>query len=129
MGLAEYEKIGRIADNPTKELTGATGQIAVPKKAIAVVIVVRNMAPPASGKAMAAIVSVSASGFSIRAFFHLSTATKISSAPRAKTTKTPIKFKKGKNSRPPMSVYTKKESGKLRMICRRPIEVMKRLLV
>ena len=103
--------------------------MAVPKKAIAVVMLVRNMAPAASGKAMAAMISVSASGFSIRAFFHLSTATKISSAPRAKTTKTPIKFKKGKKSSPPISVYTKKESGKLRIICRSPMHVTKRLLV
>ena len=75
---------------------GATWQIVVAKKAAHVVDVVNSIAPAASGKAMDAIVSVDALGLSLRAFFHLSTATKTSSAPNAAATKTPIKFKNGK---------------------------------
>lgn len=57
--------------------------------------VVRNMALAASGKATMAICSVVAFLLSSRAFFHLSAATKMSSAPNANTTYTPIKFRKG----------------------------------
>jgi hypothetical protein len=70
-----------MMSNPQKManiLTGATGQMAVAKKATAVVKVVKNMADAASGKATAATYSVVSSGCSKRAFFHLSTATKTS---------------------------------------------------
>ena len=75
---------------------GATGQTAVPKKAIVVVRVVKSMALAASGKALAAIWAVEPRRFSMRAFFHLSTATNTSSAPSAKMTKMPcVKAKEG----------------------------------
>ena len=77
-------------------MIGATGQIAVAKKATAVVEVVNNMAPAASGRATAATSSVVAFGISKRAFFHLSTATNTSSAPNANKTNIPMKFKNGK---------------------------------
>jgi len=52
--------------------------------------------PAALGRAIAATSSVVKSMFASRAFFHLSTATKMSSAPIAKMTNKPMKFKKGK---------------------------------
>ena len=59
-------------------------QIHVAKKATAVVTVVKSIAPAASGKAISAISSVVASfGLELRALFHLSTATNISTAPIA----------------------------------------------
>ena len=78
-----------MTSKPTKTAKhkiGATGHTAVPKKATAGVKVVNNMAPAASGKALAAISCAGASGRAKRAFFHLSTATKTSSAPKAKIT-------------------------------------------
>jgi hypothetical protein len=79
-----------------KQRIGATGQIAVAKKATAVVDVVNNMALAALVKATDAISAVVPSGFSSLAFFHLSTATNTSSAPRAAATKNPMKFRNGK---------------------------------
>lgn len=75
---------------------GVTGQIIVAKKATAVVEVVSNIADAAFGSAIAAISSVDADCFAKRAFFHLSTATNTSSAPKAAATKTPIKLRNGK---------------------------------
>ena len=103
---------------------GATGQIAVAKKATAVVDVVNNIAPEdltkqkyillihnfterncnlgkndipaASGRAIPATSSVVRSLLCSRAFFHLSTATNISSAPSAKITNKPMKLRNGK---------------------------------
>lgn len=49
---------------------GATGQSAEPKNAIDVVIVVKIMAYPALGRALAAISSVLAYRFLMRKFFH-----------------------------------------------------------
>ncbi len=82
--------------NIAKHKIGVTGQIAVAKNATAVVAVVKNIADAASGNARAATSSVFPDGLSKRAFFHLSTATKISSAPNAAATNTPMKFKNGK---------------------------------
>lgn len=82
-----------------KHRIGATGQRAVAKKAIAVVDVVSSMALAALGNATIAISSVVASGYLILAFFHLSTATKTSSAPKAATTNIPMKFNTGKLDR------------------------------
>ena len=89
-----------MTNKPTKTAKhkmGATGQTAVPKKATAVVRVVNNMAPAASGKALAAISCGGAFGRANRAFFHLSTATKTSSAPKANRTNIQIKLRNGKN--------------------------------
>ena len=82
--------------NKAKHRIGVTGQMVVAKNATAVVDVVNNIAAAASGKAMAAISCVVKDGFSILAFFHLSTATKTSSAPSAAATKIPMKFRNGK---------------------------------
>jgi hypothetical protein len=82
--------------NMAKHLSGATGQTVVEKKAAAVVMEVRNIAPAASGKANLATSCVEPFGKWRLAFFHLSTATNTSSAPNAKTTNTPIKFRNGK---------------------------------
>ena len=75
---------------------GATGQIAVAKKATAVVDVVNNMALAALVKATDAMSAVVPPGFSSLAFFHLSTATNTSSAPRAAATQNPMKLRNGK---------------------------------
>ena len=64
----------------------------VAKKATAVVDVVRNIAEAALGSATDATSSTLPLWFSNRAFFHLSTETKTSSAPIAVATKIPIKF-------------------------------------
>ena len=66
------------------------------KKATAVVQVVSSMAEAASGSTMAAISSVVADCLDKRSFFHLSTDTKISSAPNAVATKKPMKLRTGK---------------------------------
>ena len=68
----------------------------VAKKATAVVDVVSSIADAALGSASAATSSVEPAWLRIRAFFHLSTATKISSAPRAEATNNPMKFRNGK---------------------------------
>lgn len=82
--------------NKAKQNIGNTGVIIVAKKATAVVEVVNNIADAAFGRAIDAIFSVDAVGSAIRAFFHLSTATNTSSAPKAAATKTPIKLRNGK---------------------------------
>jgi len=68
----------------------------VAKNATAVVEVVRNIAPAASGNEISAISSVVLKGFAIRVFFHLSTATNRSSAPKAAATNSPTRFSNGK---------------------------------
>lgn len=109
-----------------KHFNGATGLTVVEKNATAVVIDVRNIATAASGKATAAMSSTDPSRFWILAFFHLSTTTKTSSAPSANETKTPIKFKNGKNSNRAMKKYTKYDSGKLITTAASPISVIQR---
>lgn len=60
-----------------KARIGVTGQIVVAKKATAVVDVVSNIAEAALGRATAAMSCVLPDWFSKRAFFHLSTVTKM----------------------------------------------------
>jgi len=86
----------RRPQNKANVKIGGTGERHVAKNATPVVEVVRSMAPAASGNTISAISSVVFDGWASRPFFHLSTATNRSSAPRAEETKRPIKLMIGK---------------------------------
>mmetsp|Transcript_15257 Transcript_15257/g.23015 ORF Transcript_15257/g.23015 Transcript_15257/m.23015 type:complete len:133 (+) Transcript_15257:201-599(+) len=106
----------------------ATSLAFMAKNPTHVVKEVISVAVIALGNDMIATSVVEARVMMARVLFHLSVITNTSSAPKEKTINTPPKFMIGK-LKMEINLYNVQEIGRAKMICSKPNNVRKRLLV
>mmetsp|Transcript_31648 Transcript_31648/g.53962 ORF Transcript_31648/g.53962 Transcript_31648/m.53962 type:complete len:134 (+) Transcript_31648:310-711(+) len=107
----------------------ATSLAFMAKNPTHVVKEVISVAVIALGNDMIATSVVEARVMMARVLFHLSAITKTSSAPKENTINIPPKFMTGKLFSPNRNLYNDQEIGRAKMICSKPNNVRKRLLV